>query len=281
MANKQQTMRAKKQAKRANRAKNKAKATRLERARLAQGLNDVYEETRGKKFDSIYDIINDRPKMRRMAEQGRGTDELFTRETFFAGINDAIDLTVKLHAGMEVYDICVQRQLITPSQDALDLIVAADKAIVAFCEDVHAVKLLDEAKHEPTDYIDLVLHIADVMQQLMDVHRQKLLDLFEANRDVMETYAQEHLPSEFIGSPDGMNMYHHQLHGERIDRVSPLYATGEAKDIMAHMKEMESLFKDDPDLEHPADPDNLPAAEVVGDGAPLVEEPNDPVSQAQ
>ncbi|MNM18446.1 hypothetical protein D3C81_287390 [compost metagenome] len=280
MANKQQSLRAKKQAKRANRAKAKAKAGRIERANVDGSLRGSYTEARGKKFDSIYDIINNRPKMKRMAEQGRGSDELFTRETFFAGINDAIDLTVKLHSGMEVYDICAQRQLLTPTQEGLDLIVAADKCIVQFCEDVHAVKTLDEAKHQPVDYIDLVLHIADVMQQLMDVYRQKLLDLFETHREVMETYAQEHLPSEFQGTPEGMHAFQHQLHGERIDRVSPLYATGEAKDIMDHMKEMEELFKDDPELEHPTDQDNLPLTASEEPGV-LGEEPNDPVTQAQ
>lgn len=279
MANKQQSMRAKKQAKRAKATKVKAKAGRIERNNSGQAFSQATKDS-ARKHKSIYDIINDRAKMRRLAKEGKGQEELFTRETLLQGVNEAIDVAVRLHAGMEVFERVAERQLITPTTEQLQLIIDADKAIVVFCEDVHAVKTLDEAKQQPEEYIDLVMHIADVMHEMMEVHRHKLLAMFEEYREPMETYAQEHLPSEFA---DDMVGYQHLLHGDRIDRVSPLYATGEAKEMMARLKEMEELFKDDPDLEHPTDRENLPAAEAtpLEGELLLVDEPNDPVTQAQ
>ena len=283
MANKHQQNRAKKQEKRRLKSKAKAKAYRIEKQGIGQMLKEPATPAQRK---SVYDIIGskDVKLMRREMQRRTGTlpeapDEEgldsvgLTGMDLLRAINDMITMSVKLHAGVAVYlKLSEVENRFFIEQNDRDKIDAYEQKLFEFCEDVHAVTELHRAGRQPTDYLEIVIHITDVMDELISVHRDAVLDVIKVRSEEIETWANEHRPAD-ADNYTFMAM----LHERRIQEITPLYQTNANKELVANLLSLHDDLTEEPDL---GDDLNLvPADDDVGEDE-TVQAPNDPVTEA-
>lgn len=275
MANQQQKRRDAKQAKRRKLSKDKAKAVRRIEHQAAHFMANLSEDKADQiKHKNIYDILNDGQEMKRRKKAGEATTEMFTNVDLLKGVNSMITMTIKLHSGVAVYLKLVDEKRFEPTEVERELINAYERTLVEFTEDVAVVITLDQAKKQPVDYPEIVIHISDVMHTMMFDFRDKIIALLETQRDLIEAYAQEHKPEA-----DTMHQYMSELHETRIHEVIPMYATGAAAELLADLESLAAAMEDDgepvDDLENlaPVDPDD--------ESIVAVQPPQDPVSETQ
>lgn len=293
MSNKQQQNRAKKQEKRRLKSKAKAKAYRVDKQRINASMKDIGGENNAKQRMSVYDIIqsNDlrlmRQELKRRRQEvpkdlhlegesadaeGEVGDIKMTGIDLLRGINDMITVSVKLHSGLVVFLKLAEegRFVITESQQ--EHIDAYEAKLVEFCEDVHAVTTLHHAGRKPIDYLEIVIHITDVMDDLVSVHRDPIFDLILTQQDAIEAWATEHKPAD-VDTYTFMSM----LHEQRINSVVDKYATKANDELVKDLLSLDAALPEEPIL---GDDLNLePSSDDVGEDEPLVA-PQDPVTEA-
>lgn len=280
MATKQQTLRAKKQAKRQKAAKDKAKLARVERAhgKYFDGDAELTEKSR----KSLYDIINSRDELQARAkkmkkkerrQRKKGENDFIGRNEMLSGMHSMIDMTIKIHSAVGIFHKLVAEKRFEPTAEELTTLDNYERAVVEFSEDVSAVTILDEAKKLPEDYVDITLHLVDIMQDLEFVHRPLVDKVLSQRGSLIEAYAQEH-KSPAVSMYSFMSLEHQA----RLAIVTPLYSTGASQEMLQHLKELDELLSSEPDdLD---DLDNLPPVDENDLSIVAVQEPNDPVSQA-
>lgn len=274
MANQQQKRRDAKQAKRRKASKDKAKAVRRVNHQQNVFMANLGEDKADRiKHKSIYDILNDTKEMKRRKKAGEDTPDMFTNIELLQGVNSMITMTIKLHSGVAVYLKLVDEKKIELTEEVRALIEKYERMLVEFTEDVSVVMTLDQAGKQPVDYPEIVIHISDVMQTLLFEFREPIIALLETERDIIETYAQEHKPAA-----DTMHQYMSELHEARINEVIPMYATGGAAELL---KDLESMAEALDDGEPVDDLENLAPIDPTDDSIVAVQAPQDPVSETQ
>lgn len=274
MANQQQKRRDAKLAKRRKASKDKLKTVRRqEHASNTAFANMSVDQADQIKHKSIYDIIRDSGELKRRRKAGEQTTDLFTNLELLEGISSMIAMTVKLHSGVVVYLKLVDEKRFELSEEHRDLIEKYERLLVEFTEDVTVVVTLDRAGKQPEDYPEIVLHISDVMHQLMMDYREPILALIETQKDALETYAQEHYQKEL-----GMYAYMEELHEVRMQTVIPLYATGVAQELLNDLNSMAEILDEGEPVD---DLDNLPPVDPEDESIVSVQAPQDPVSESQ
>jgi len=270
MSTKQQAMRAKKQAKRARAKKEK-------RTRAAISKHQVIRDIVGN--DTIFDLINNREKLQRLADEGIGGSgkkipEL-DRTKLISGFNSTAVIATQLHASAEVITVLESEKKVVLTEQDQELLVQLDKAVVALCEDIQAIKLLDQAGKKPEEYIDIVLHTSQLANDLMFELRPGMIALMDRYDAFVETYAKEHRSADMP-----MEVYMEQLHNRRIARVAPLYASAARVESDALMDNLVAEFEAMPDDEPVDESDNLPRDPVTLENDPVhLDTPQDPIHQ--
>ena len=272
MATKHEQRRAKKQAARKKNSKDKQRKERVARQTATAMFNKDHPKASHK---SVYDLIEEGARIKRKQNLGEDVPVSITGKELIQGISDTISVSVKAHSGLIVYMKMIEEGRFALTPEAQTLQETYEKALVLFAEDVNVVITLHEAKHEPEEYTDILLHIVDTMNTLVTLS-QDVITLAESQREIIETYVQEHKPAEL-----DMISYMSQLHEERMNVVRPLYATSISQELLNDFQSMLNLTQSVDDMENVADPENLPApaGEDGGEVGELVA-PNDPVSQA-
>jgi len=274
MANQQQKRRDAKLAKRRKASKDKVKAVR----RQEHASNTAFAQMGVDKADqikhkSIYDIIRDSGELKRRRKAGEETTDLISGTDLLEGISNMISMVVKLHSGVVVYLKLVDEKRFELSEEHAALVERFERLLVEFTEDVTVVITLDKAGKQPADYPEIVLHISDVMHQLMFDYREQIIAFIETQKDALEAYAQEHIQP-------GQEMYNYMeaLHETRMQTVIPLYATGVAKELLADLESMAEMLEEGEPID---DLQNLPPVDPEDESIVAVQPPQDPVSESQ
>lgn len=275
MSTKHQQRRAEKQA-----ARKKASKEKLKKARRASAFAfaPAPAQPGKKKSKSVYDIIDAAARAKGKRNAGEEPTELPTGSQLIQAISDMITVSVKMHSGIALFQRLAAEGRFEPTQEQKELIEGYEKKLVEFAEDVNVVITLHEAGHTPEEYIEITLHIADVMHSLVGEFGDNIVAVSVSQRDIIEAYVTEHKPAEI-----DMYAYMTSLHEGRMDEIRELYATDHSKELLQDFKDQAELMKasDVDDLEALADPENL---EVPmggeADGPLLLEAPKDPVTEA-
>jgi len=274
MSTKHQQRRAEKQA-----ARKKASKEKLKKARRASAFAFAPTPQPGKKKSkSVYDIIDAAARAKGKRAAGEEPTELPSGSQLIQAISDMITVSVKMHSGIVLFNRLAAEGRFVPTPEQKELVEGYEKKLVEFAEDVNVVITLHEAGHTPEEYIEITLHIADVMHSLVLEYGDNIVAVSVSQRDIIEAYVLEHKPAEI-----DMYAYMTSLHEGRMDEIRALYATGHSKELLQDFKDQAELMKasDVDDLEALADPENLEAPMGgEADGPLLLEAPNDPVTQA-
>lgn len=229
------------------------------------------------KHKNIYDIINDREELLRLSKGNKPADaKMIETDQLFNGVDNMIDLTVKMHSGVIVYLKLVDEKRFELTEENKALIETYERKVCEFTEDVSAMIILDKAGSEPLDYVDLVIHVADLMHDMMGELRDDIIGLIDSQKDAIEVYATEHKPAQL-----NMFVYMNELHDARMKTILPLYATGKVKETMDSINELDSLLDEDPAENHPDDFENLPPIDPSDDSIVSVQMPQDPITEAK
>lgn len=272
-----QKRRAEKQAKRKKASKEKGKAVRRNEHRFnsfVAGLTEDQADRRAHR--DIYSILEDGKEMKRRALAGEITETMISKDDFLQGINGMITMSVKLHSGIAVLSKLIEEGKITLTQEQQAVVDVYERSLVEFTEDVAVTLALTKLGKVPADYPEIVLNLSNVMDQLVMVHREKVIALLEEFYHQVETYATEHKPKD-----TGMYTYMSIIHEERLQHVLPLYKTGHSQNLLDELLGIQDDAEDGTD--DPVDDlQNLPPVTLDNDTGLDISHlaPNDPVSQA-
>lgn len=270
MGTKNQAMRAKKQ----QRRKNKARSSDNNVSNKGYGASGKVPLMNR----SIYDIIYNARELERRSRKGLGTANFLDRMELIAGLQITTTQSIKVHSAIVVYLKLVAegKFVLTPERE--ELIEKYERALVQFREDLDAWQLLDQAGKKPEDYTELVLHMADLMNELTVFMNPIFLKEFKEEEQEFNKWVSEHLPT-------GMDLFKYmdELHEDRMREVSPKYKTPDFN--AASTVEMIGLADENlSPLDQPLDDliasnniDPLPADHGEENGPLLTEIPQDPI----
>lgn len=278
MANQQQKRRADKLAKRAQKSKAKVKAIRRKENVTNAWVNRMDNEQADRlKHRSIYDILGDADELKARRKEGKTATEFMDNLSLFEGINDMINMVVKLHSGVAVYQKLLEEKRFEIPEAHRELTEQFERLIVEFNEDVSVVTTLDRAGKQPIDYPEIVLHLTDVMHRIMLDFRAPVITMLETQKEPIEIWATEHKPTELA-----VFDYMFELHDERLQKVMPEYATGASADLLKELMEMDAMMKAaDPENDDLDDLENLGPVTIDQDPIDNVVAPNDPITEAK
>lgn len=269
--------RAEKQAKRKKASKEKVKTLRRNNHRFNSFVAGLTEDQADRHVHrDIYSILEDGKEMKRRALAGEVSETMISKDDFLQGINGMITMSVKLHSGIAVLSKLIEERTVTLGEEQQSVVDAYERSLVEFTEDVAVTLALTKLGKVPADYPEIVLNLSNTMDQLVMVHREKVLNLLQEFYHQIETYAAEHKPKD-------INMYQYMsiIHEERLQHVLPIYKTGHSQNLLDELLGIQ----DDPDdgTDDPVDDlDNLTPVTLDNDTGLDISHlaPNDPVSQA-
>lgn len=159
------------------------------------------------------------------AKKSSGAEDLeLTNKDVMKGIMDLVNITGPLHGAVEVLDRLSKEGRFEFTEDEVVQIEVFDKAVVKLTEDINAiVTLIEVAKQEPTDYIDLLIDHVNSSSVLVEEILPGINDgLFEQDerKALIDQYVAEHKTAEQNNFEVGL-----QFHNERMERVYPIYRT--------------------------------------------------------
>ena len=264
MASKQQAMKAKKDARRKTKAKERTKVTpgQAKSIKSAGGYKNSKASLSGfnDKTKSVYDLVNEvkdqAHKVKRWSNEGKSIEEGIDRIKFLKGVSESLDQMVKVHSGIAVYMILSKEGRFVISDEHTALIAEYEREVVRMVENVDAIVLLDQAKKSPEDYVEIVLDVTDTIRTMMVILQQPVYDMLIPQQEEIDRYATEHLPT-------GLNVmeYMRILHETRTKEVAHLYQTESgmsAKEIADMVLMTEELIQNNLDEERAeADISNL------------------------
>lgn len=230
MANKQQAMKAKKDARRKTKTKERVKAANATIGtnghKSAGGHNEKRSAMSGfnDKTKNVYELVNDvrtqAKKVKGYKNTGGVIESGIDRTKFLKGVSESLDQMIKVHAGITVYLKLADEGRFVVTPEHTQLIEEYEREVVRMVENVDAIVLLDQAKKVPEDYVEIVLDTTDAIRNLMVILQQPVYDMLMPQQMEVDRYATEHLPT-------GMSVveYMRTLHEDRIKVVGPSYQT--------------------------------------------------------
>ena len=223
MATKQTSLRAAKQVKRKNRAKEKTKAAAIEIAKTKQLLGRRETEK------SLMEMIaKDGPvaaaeyqhkfgKKKKVRTGGKPKE--LTNKAVMENISHVIVAITKAHAGVVVFCALADEKRFVISEEEQKIIDDFDNIVVKITEDVDVISTHIEADQKPDDYMGIFVDYTHLVAKLYQDHFPILVDMLKVHGPAMDLYYHEHRAGVEVFD------YMMQLHCKRMETVVPLYAT--------------------------------------------------------
>jgi len=241
MANKQTALRAKKEQKRKAVSKQKQKQANVKRnpdgssLKMQEDVSLLKQAARQGIASAMRRAHTSRKRKGIKTEAGELTNKMVMEN-----INEVIPQIVRLHAGIELFEILGNEKRFEITQDERDLIKAVDECVVLAAEDIQAISVMIEASKQPSDYQEVYVHMVEVFAQIGADYQPRVLAMLQVQGALIDTYANEHRGS--------MPMYPFmmQQHELRMLRVGKEYATQFAADRAQHDYTPDAPMPSDP-----------------------------------
>lgn len=164
--------------------------------------------------EMIREYINKHGLSRAVADLKLRTDNTeFTNKEVMEMIKESIPPMIRLHAGIEVYDILVKEGKIEDSNLAKGVFGQFDASALSVARNVEAVIRFVEAGKKPEEYAELVDALCGDIEVIFSVLTPEVVELMEEHKEKLDEYQKEHT-SEGSSMEDFMQ----QKHAERMER---------------------------------------------------------------
>lgn len=241
MATKQAALRAKKEQKRKAVSKQKQKQANVKRNPDGSSLKMLEDTSLLKQAarEGIASAMRRAHTSRKRKGVKTKAGEL-TNKMVMQHISDVIPQIVRLHAGIELFEILGNEKRFEITQEERDLIKAVDGCVVLSAEDIQAISLMIEAGKQPDDYQEVYVHMVEVFAQIGADYQPRVLAMLQAQGGLIDAYANEHRGS--------MPMYPYmmQQHELRMLRVGKEFATQLVAEKPQHSYTPEAPMPSDP-----------------------------------
>lgn len=134
--------------------------------------------------------------------------------------SQAIEMMCPVHAGIEVATILVGEGKLELSQADYDCIGRFDEAIVKIAEDIHALQILIENGQTFDDFWELHVDYTNKLAEMFQFRIPEMMDVMRPRSPLINQYVQEHtLPEE------NEMQFSMRIHHERLQRIESKYRT--------------------------------------------------------
>lgn len=217
MANKQQSMQARKAQRQKAKAKGRAdKAKGAQRPATAQPTGSQLQYQIATKGIIATARRYRKAKRAKDAHNGKAPTNL----EILQSQSQAIEMMCPVHAGIEVATILVAEGKLQLEQADYDAIAKFDEAIVKIAEDIQALQILIEAEQTFEDFWELHVEYIDKLADMFQFRIPEMMEVMRPRSPVINQYVQEHtLPEE------NEMRFSMRIHHERLQRVAPKYRT--------------------------------------------------------